>query len=94
MAKKEFKTLSDEWFYNRDKFVKANHYEFERWAICGECIFFRLGHFNPSDGECLLMCRSCCGVNSSVSIQGICDRYISSIGTDRNGKEVFPSIEH
>jgi hypothetical protein len=92
--KKEFKSWYEEWMYYRKEWEKKYHYEEVYTCTCPRCLFYCLNEsHSPEKGKCILMMRAGTGGCSEVSCQGVCDRFISTMGSDINGKDIIPSVE-
>ena len=81
----------DEADKKREAFSKENNYEFYRWHICWECMNFIVNLRSPRHGGiCKLIEQA--GAYPGVQAQSVCNKFLSSGGTDINNKPV-PSTE-
>jgi hypothetical protein len=72
------------------KFRKANDYEVFDWALCLECKHFKIDPAHPFHGDCELMERE--GAYPGVMAAAVCNRFLSTKGTDINQRVVEPSL--
>jgi hypothetical protein len=74
----------------RSAWDKANDYEVFNFALCLECRHFRIDPSLPIHGDCELMKQE--RAYSGVMAQAVCNRFLSSNGTDINGRAVKPAL--
>jgi hypothetical protein len=72
------------------KFRKVNDYEVFVWNICMECQHFKADKKFHTQGDCLLMEKE--GGYGGVLATAVCNRFMSTKGTDINGKVVEPTL--
>jgi hypothetical protein len=68
------------------KFRKVNDYEVFNWALCLECVHFKMDLSIPIHGDCSLMEKE--GAYNGVMAQAVCNRFLSRKGSDINGKQL------
>jgi hypothetical protein len=74
----------------RSKWSKANDYEVFNWSLCLGCKYFKIDPVYPIHGDCELMKQE--GVYPGVMAEAVCNRFLSTQGTDINGRVVDPSL--
>jgi hypothetical protein len=74
----------------RSAWSRANDYEVFNFALCLECRHFRIDPSLPIHGKCELMSQE--GAYPGVMAQAVCNRFLSSKGTDINGRIVEPAL--
>jgi hypothetical protein len=74
----------------RGKQNKANNYEVFDFGLCLECKHFKADKQYHTHGDCLLMWKE--GAYGGVMVNAVCNRFMSTKGTDINGKVVEPSL--
>ncbi|MDR0404050.1 MAG: hypothetical protein LBH35_10750 [Treponema sp.] len=68
----------------RSAWSKANDYEVFNWALCLECKYFKINPAHPCYGDCELMRQK--GAYPGVMAEAVCNRFVSTQGTDINSK--------
>jgi hypothetical protein len=74
----------------RGQWRKANDYEVFNWALCLECKHFTIDTSHPFRGYCELMRQE--GEYPVVMTEAVCNRFLSTKGTDINGRVIDPSL--
>jgi hypothetical protein len=75
----------------RRKWSKDNDYEVFNWALCKDCWHYKPDPDRPAlHGDCKLMEQD--GAYPGVMAIAVCNRFMSEMGTDINGKVVEPSL--
>jgi hypothetical protein len=69
---------------------KINGYEVFNWPFCLECKHFTIDTSHPFCGDCELMKQE--GEYPGVMTQAVCNRFLSTKGTDINGRVIDPSM--
>ena len=72
----------------RTKWSKVNDYEVYNFASCMICRHFKLDAAHPFHGDCGLMEKE--QAYNGVMVDAVCNRFLSTKGTDINGKQVDP----
>jgi hypothetical protein len=75
---------------NRETWSKTNDYEVYNYAVCLHCKYFKLYSAHCTHGNCGLMEQE--GAYNGVMALAVCNRFLSTHGTDINGKVVIPSL--